>query len=234
MNQGKALYELQEIDLKLLHHAKRLQTIADQLADNETVQAAQKDVSEAEANLQPLQTKMRDIEMQIQSTHNKRDTTEKRLYGGFVTNPKELQDMQQEIESLKRWETELEDRLLEVMLDVEEAEDILNNARQALESVLQTTASENQDLLAEKQTLESEVQDLQTQHAAATEQVEAQNLQFYQEMRPQKGNQPIATLTADDACSACGIRQMGVSTKEIRRGTELMRCKNCKRIRVAL
>jgi predicted nucleic acid-binding Zn-ribbon protein len=151
-----------------------------------------------------------------------------------VTNPKELQDMQQEIESLKRWETELEDPLLEVMLDVEEAEDILNNARQALESVLHTTASENQDLLAEKQTLESEVQDLQTQHAAATEQVEAQNLQFYQEMRPQKGNQPIATLTADDACSACGIRQMGVSTKEIRRGTELMRCKNCKRILVAL
>ena len=122
MNQGKALYELQQIDLTLIQHNKRLQAIAAQLADNAAVQTAQAAIDDAEAALKPLRTKLRDIELQVQSTRTKRETTEKRLYSGSVTNPKELNDMQNEIASLKKWLSELEDRTLEAMVEVEDAE----------------------------------------------------------------------------------------------------------------
>lgn len=234
MNQGKALYELQEIDLRLMQCARRLQEIAAQLADNEAVQAAQSAVNSAETTLKPLQTKLRDFELQAQTTRTKRDTTEKRLYSGSVTNPKELQDMQSEIESLKKWSVELDDRMLEVMVDVEEAQAVLGDAQNILEQVMTTVAAENKDLLYEKQSLESEVRQLQQKRIAAVDAVKAANLQLYDNLRPQKANQPIARLERDDTCSACGIRQMGVFAKEVRQSDELHYCKNCKRILVTV
>lgn len=233
MNQGKALYELQEIDLGLIQCDKRLEAIEAQLADNETVQAAQAIVNEAEAELKPLQTKLRDLELQVQTTRSKRETTETRLYSGSVTNPKELQDMQNEIESLKKWHSELEDRMLEVMLGVEDAESVLEDAQNTLAQVTETAATENQDLLSEKQLLKSKVSSLQKKRISAIKAVDEANLTLYDTMRPQKANQPIAKLNPDDTCSACGIRQMGTITKEIRRSAELIYCKNCKRLLVA-
>jgi uncharacterized protein len=234
MNQGKALYELQQIDLTLLQHNKRLQAIAAQLADNAAVQAAQAEVNSAESTLKPLRTKLRDIELQVQSTRSKRESTEKRLYSGSVTNPKELSDMQNEIESLKKWLAELEDRTLEAMVEVEDAEAVLTDAQSILDKVLNNVAAENKDLLSEKQRLESEVSKFQQKRIGAADDVTETNLKLYESLRPQKANQPVAHLTPDDTCSMCGIRQMGVVTKEIRRGEEIIYCKNCKRILVAV
>ncbi|MDQ7034126.1 MAG: hypothetical protein Q9P01_04625 [Anaerolineae bacterium] len=234
MNQGKALYKLQEIDLGLIRRDKRLQAIEAQLADNDAVKAAQVTVDIAEEELKPLQKNLRDLELQVQSTRSKRNNTETRLYSGSVTNPKELQDMQNEIESLKKWHAELEDRMLEVMLGVEEAESVLNDAQDTLAQVMEAAATENQDLLSEKQALISEVSHLQEKRIAAIAAVDETNLKLYDTMRPQKANQPIAKLNSDDTCSACGIRQMGVVTQEIRRSEELIYCRNCKRLLVAL
>jgi uncharacterized protein len=234
MNQGKALYELQQIDLTLIQHNKRLQAIAAQLADNAAVQTAQAAVDSAEATLKPLRTKLRDIELQVQSTRTKRETTEKRLYSGSVTNPKELNDMQNEIASLKKWLEELEDRTLEAMVEVEDAETVLAESQAVLEKIMNNVAAENKDLLYEKQRLESEVNKSQQKRIDAVNNVDEANLKLYEALRPQKANQPIAYLHPDDTCSMCGIRQMGIVTKEIRRGEEIIYCRNCKRILVAL
>lgn len=234
MNQGKALYELQQIDLTLIQHQKRLQAIATQLADNAAVQAAQATVHQAEATLKPLRTRLRDIELQVQSTRSKRESTEKRLYSGSVTNPKELSDMQNEIESLKKWLSELEDRNLEAMVEVEDAETVLSDAQSTLAQVMNDAAVENRDLLSEKQRLESEMSKFQQKRVDAVKVIDAPHVQLYESLRPQKANQPVAHLTADDTCSVCGIRQMGVVTKEIRRGEDIIYCKNCKRILVAV
>lgn len=234
MNQGKALYELQEIDLALLRNHKRLQAIADQLADNAAVQSAQAQVAATESHLHPLRTKMRDLDLQIQSARAKREATDKRLYSGTVSNPKELQDMQHEIEALKKWDSELEERLLEAMVEVEDGEAALLTAHTALETVLQEAAAENTELLEEKQALESEIPVLQVRREQAVRLITAANLQLYEDMRPQKANQPIARLSKDDTCSICGIGQLGTVAKDIRRGEELIKCKNCKRILVAI
>jgi uncharacterized protein len=234
MNQGKALYELQQIDLTLIQHNKRLQAIAAQLADNAAVQSAQAAVNNAEATLKPLRTKLRDIELQVQSTRTKRESTEKRLYSGSVTNPKELNDMQNEIASLKKWLSELEDRTLEAMVEVEDAETVLAESQAVLEKVMNNVAAENKDLLYEKQRLESEVNKSQQRRMDAANNVDEANLKLYEALRPQKANHPIAHLNPDDTCSMCGIRQMGIVTKEIRRGEEIIYCRNCKRILVAL
>src|SRR5690349_11413307 len=101
MTQADALYHLQEIDLQITQAQKRLTEIATALADNQVLNDAQNQVQAAQTTLTPLQTKARNLELDIQSNTEKIRVTDEHLYSGRVRNPKELQDMQQEIQSLK-------------------------------------------------------------------------------------------------------------------------------------
>ncbi len=234
MDQSQALYKLQKIDLAIQQHQKRLTEIHDELADNAAVQAAQAQVKQAEDTLKPLQANMKDVDLQIKSTQQKRQRTEQRLYSGNVKNPKELQDMQQEIASLKKWTRELEDRMLEAMVAVEEAEAVLEDAQSNLREVTDAAAAENDDLLTEKQQLEDELDDLNAQRPQTVERIDADKLSLYKKMRPEKGNRPLARIKEDDTCAACGVRQNAVVAKQVRQSADLIRCGNCGRILVAI
>src|SRR5690606_19989334 len=118
----EALYHLQQIDLEILRHRKRLKEIATALGDSAVVQDAQVQLTSAQEQLKPLRTKMRNLETELQTNTQKAKSTEDRLYSGSVKNPKELQDMQLEIDSLKKRNAELEELLLEQMVLVDEAE----------------------------------------------------------------------------------------------------------------
>jgi uncharacterized protein len=231
--QAEALYHLQQIDLALLDSHKRLQAIAAKLADSKTVQAAKAKTETAQKQLKPLQTQLRDLELLLQSTRSKRDTTEKRLYSGTVKNPKELQDMQHEIEALKRRDAELEDDILTAMVSVDESQTVLTEAETGLAQVTAAWESEHQELLNEKQTLEAEVNRLEQQRVSAAAAVSSENLTLYNTLKPQKANRAVSKLVGD-SCSVCGIEQRAVLAQEVRRNQALVKCGNCGRILVAV
>jgi predicted nucleic acid-binding Zn-ribbon protein len=69
-----------------------------------------------------LGVRLRDLTWEIFVITRTPNLSKTRLYSGLVTNPKELEDLQKEIESLGRRLAILEDELLEAMIAVEEAE----------------------------------------------------------------------------------------------------------------
>ena len=74
------------------------------------------------------------------------EQSEASLYSGNVTNPKELQDLQNEAAALKRYLVTLEDRQLEAMLEVETAEQSKQAALDKLEGVKARLADQNKNL----------------------------------------------------------------------------------------
>jgi len=233
MTQAEALYRLQEIELSILQGQKRLAEISTALDDNAAVKAAQNRVDRAQNTLRPLQTKMRDLELEIQSNVAKSKATEEQLYSGSVKNPKALQEMEQEIVALKQWNGELENRLLEVMVAVDEAEATLNDSQKLLGDVTVAWEKEHQDLLQEKTQLEQQVATFQTRRKEAATQVTPENLKTYSSMRPRKNNQPMALLQGHN-CAVCGIEQTSAIEQEVRRGQRLVACLGCGRFLVYL
>lgn len=228
---GDALYQLQQIDLALLQQQKRLKEIRQLLENNEAVQAAQAAVQAAQAYLKPHQVQQRDLELQSQSAKSKRDATEQRLYSGQVKNPRELQDMQSEIESLKKRLEDLDEKLLVTMEEVEQAQAALDTAQQTLITVTQRVEEEHRDLVQEKLMTETRIGRLEAERASIVPMIAPENLQLYNTLKPQKANRPISLLT-DDTCSVCGIEQTSLVAKEIRRRESLVKCRNCGRILV--
>jgi uncharacterized protein len=229
--QGYLLYKLQEIEVQILKHQKRLGDIATELANNAGIQQAQRAVDTATQAVTPLNTKATDLNLQLQSVRSKRDATEKRLYSGTVKNPKELTDMQNEIASLQKRDDELDEMLLEAMLYLEEAQAQLAKATQNLKDVTAQVETEHQTILTEKSKLETQVKTLQAQRQEALKPISASAMQTYNALRPQKANQPMALLQGQ-TCGVCGIEQNSIIVQAVRKGEELTPCKNCRRILV--
>ena len=231
MSQPDAMYQLQEIDLGILKDRQRLQEITQILANDAALQAAQARVDAAQSKLSPLRTHSRDLELEMQSNEEKTRSSEKQLYSGAIKNPKEMQDVQQEIQSLKKRHSDLEAMLLETMMAVEEAESALEDARANLDAVAASRGDEHRQLLAEKSQLESQVRDIRERREQSLEAIEPENVKLYETLRPRKHNQPMAIMEGN-TCSICGVAQTMAVEREVRQGKQLVRCSNCDRILV--
>lgn len=233
LSQAEALYALQKIDIALLKNRKRLAEIETLLATNEQVKNAQQAVHHATNQLNPLRAKAKDIELELQATQTKYQTSEKRLYSGLVKNPKELQDLQHEIEALKQRIETLEEHALEAMIQVEEATNKLNAAEALLKNAIHQAEQQHHNLLAEKNQLEKEVESLMAQREKALQAVTPDSLKIYDSLRPKKANQPVAILR-NGSCTLCGIEQTGFIVDNVRKRNELVFCLGCGRILVEM
>ncbi len=231
MSQALALYQLQEIELGILRCQKRLSEIASALEDSQAVAEARARLESAQKTLSPLQTRARSLELEIQSNADKIRATDERLYSGSVRNPKELQEMQQEIQALRRRNSDLEDTLLDVMLAVEEAEAALNAARANLQQVTSDWETNNQTLLEEQTRLKNDETRLIEQRRQALNHINAENLKLYNALKPRRHNQPVAVLDGD-TCAACGVEQTMAIISDLDRGVSLVKCMSCGRILV--
>lgn len=232
MSQAKTLYQLQEIDLQIIRSTKKLDEIALALADNKVVQQAKKQVEIAESALKPLRTQNKNLELEIQSTASKSKATENRLYSGNVKNPKELQEMQQEIDSLKKRNDELEEQLLDIMMQIEEADDNLSEKQSGLQSITAEWETEHADLLAEKASLDDEVERLQGERDVFVADVSSSDIKLYDDMRKKKSNKPVSIMQGR-SCTICGIEQTLAVEVEVNKSQSLVNCVNCGRILVS-
>lgn len=183
----------------------------------------------AEARLRSARTGSRTIEDELAANRAKQDESERRLYGGSVHNPKELQDLQAEVEALSRHRGVLEDRLLNSMLVVEEAKSASLAAQADLDRTVLQAATQGQALTLEQTQLSAQVERLSAEREAAVGDVTEGDLALYSQLRDNRAGHALA-LVQDDACGACGLIVAHSLRQEIRQGTSLIRCIQCGRI----
>jgi len=116
MSQAFNLYRLQKIDTQIDQINNRLAEINHILAADENLHKAEELSQNTKNQLFKMQQNLKQKEDEVQAHRIKIETNESSLYGGKVRNPKELQDLQMEIASLKKRLTILEDEQLDIML----------------------------------------------------------------------------------------------------------------------
>ena len=233
MSQTASLYQLQQIEHQIDAAQQRIVDIDETLADNTAIQAAEQAIEQAETALKPLQKRSRELEHDLESTVTKRKATEDRLYSGNVKNPKELAEMQQEIDLLKKRQSQLEETMLEVMMAVESAEETLQQSQQSLEQKQANRRSKHDALGVERERKLAEINTLEEQRAATIQQISGDALKLYEQLKPRTRQTPVAKMHNDGTCTACGVQQNSANQKIIRRG-ELEQCLNCRRILIFL
>ena len=126
------LSELNEVDLVVDSIKARLAEIAEGLKEPAALRSARTALAEAEAEVAALRVRQQDCELRQKTADEILARDEKKLYGGKVQIPKELQDLQAQVAQSRRQRSQAEDELLEVMVAAEAAEEKRAAAQQAL------------------------------------------------------------------------------------------------------
>ena len=233
MSNVAALYRLQLLELDIIERAKRIKAINAELEDDQALQEAVAENEAAQLALEAAEASVREMELEIAAGVEKRQNAEARLYSGEVAHPKELQDMQMEVEALGRRKSVLDDELLKRKSERDE----LHSAAEAAEERC-SQAREDQDLASEelrdeKATLSLSVNELLARRKTSVADIPQAAFKTYNSMRAAKSNRPVSVLK-DKACTICGIEQNYIVITAINRGEDLVNCQNCGRILIRL
>lgn len=229
MNRAHNLHRLQTIDLDIDKSNARLEEIATILADDKELETAKQAHEMAEAALISTRSSLQSAEGAVNSQKFKVEQTESTLYSGSVQNPRELQDLQMESESLKRFLATLEDRLLDAMVAHEEAEAVFGEAQSQVERIEQLREVEHRELLKEQAYIMNDLIRLENDREAALGSVSPDDLKLYDKLRAKHSGRAVAMLD-DSNCTLCGLEIGSSIGQRIRSGTELVQCSQCSRV----
>lgn len=229
MSAALGLYRLQQVDSRIGQIEARLDKIREVLENDEELRGAMTQVETAGAEKLGAERARQKSEQEAHDQQLKIQQAESSLYGGSVKNPKELQDLQADIASLKKHLSTLEERELESMLQVEAAESGLETARKHLDEIQSRRGDEHRTLLAEQDSLTRDLESLQSERQAAADPIASQAIRTYEELRQDKRGVAVVEIN-DNACGACGTTLAAGLQQNVRHAENLILCPTCGRI----
>ena len=227
MTVAKQLYQLQEVDLELDSDEKAMRQITSQLGESEAVIEVRNKLALEQQRLEELARQQRSVEWEIEGITSKLTTAEKELYSGRIRNAKELTNLQHETDGLKAKRTELEDKVLEIMEQVE----ITTKNVAALDSELKELEAEwqsqQQELSARMEQLKATVSNLKHKQQLLTAEIDPQVIEVYHELKKQRGT--AVAKVEQGICRGCRI-SLPITELQRARSGSLVRCSSCGRI----
>jgi uncharacterized protein len=228
MSQVDLLYRLQQIDNEIEEKKKRLGRVLRLQAESEELAAARRRAEAAAIDLRKGQAQQQDLNLELKGVIDKSRRSEDRLYSGTVKNPKELADLQHEIDALARRRSALEDELLEAMILVEEAQEEDSEAQESLERIQTQWAHNQQNLRQEQGTLASRLNELAELRKQQLGAISPQFLSVYQNASRRLGGLVVVQLR-NGRCTGCQVSVPANQAKAADEG-QLVMCDNCGRI----
>jgi len=218
MQANTKLKSLPEIE-QLLHIDKRITTATDELA-----------VVKAEADQIALELRRGEVDVETVTDRIKKD--EARLASGNAT-PKELEQLQHEVGTLKKRQEHLEEIELEIMIRSDAIVARSNTLTTDLAS-LQTLKDEiSGRLKTATDEINKVIADKNTARNLVANQIEKPLLDLYEKIRGNGGGVGAAALVGNK-CNGCNLAINAVEMERIKSlgKDELLRCEECRRILV--
>jgi predicted nucleic acid-binding Zn-ribbon protein len=230
------LLDLQEVDSTLDQLAHRLKN----LPENATLAALaerRSDVSathgQTQIEVDDLAREQRKADADVEQVKARRQRDRDRIDGGLVSDPKQLQAMQHEVETLDRRISDLEDEELAVMERLEDAQARLD----ALVGELAQLEADGARVLEARDLAMVELSAKEGESRAERDKlasdIPAELLALYDKLRAQLGGVGVGVLRH----GRCGGCQLNVGAADLARmaaapSDEVMRCEECNRILV--
>ena len=223
------LYDLLAIDVEIERFRKSIVSIDDTLVDNHLLLETQRSLEETQATLRTQETERKDLELTVESFHDKGEQLESKLYGGTVRNPRELKDMQVELNLLREQEKQEEESLLVALGAAEETEQSLGSLKSALQEIQTARKKEQKQLLEEKAHLEQDSAVLGEKRQGISSLVDTVHLKLYDSLRSARQGQAVAKIERG-MCQGCRISLPTKVVQVARTAQKLVQCPSCSRI----
>jgi predicted nucleic acid-binding Zn-ribbon protein len=230
------LLDLQQLDSTLDRLAHRRRTLPElaQISELEARIARLADdsvlIETEDSDLGREQSK---LEGDIDVVRTRMQKDQQRLDTGQVSSPRELENLQSEIESLKRRQGELEDEELEIMERREAVQRRLaevKDERATLAVQLSESEQRRDEAFAE---MDAESEKTTQQRSETATSIPSDLLELYEKLRGSSGGVGAAALHRG-RCEGCHLQLNTTDLNRLREAPEddVLRCEECRRILV--
>jgi predicted nucleic acid-binding Zn-ribbon protein len=227
--QMSLLRELQAID----SYIDRLRQELNQLDSGERIRA----------KLEQTRQRMEDIKQRYEASYAAAAEQERRLqelderirraeaelYSGRVTNPRELQLMQQEIENAKKTRDELDLQMLQLWETLETMKRDIDASERDLRQIERFYEAHMEDYRQRKAALEGEIAFNEQEREKLAQQIDPEVRQRYQTLRERLGGIAVAVVE-QKACSVCHTLLTPYTLKRLETEEALITCESCGRL----
>jgi predicted nucleic acid-binding Zn-ribbon protein len=228
--QLRALYDLQQIDLDIASAKHDLEALDDGSVFRRQLAAAEKQLATASDELRKSETELKDSELNLKSIETKRQDFQNKLYSGKVSNPKELQSIEKEIEMLGKSRGQLDERILELYDIVETQQAAAAKIGKIVEQGKQRLALQTSQFNAKTNELNAAIVQLTEKRQKALGAVTDQTLlQRYESIRKRHKDTGLAKVE-NGKCGGCHISLTPFTLRLLKENKEYQTCESCGRI----
>ncbi|CAA9320583.1 MAG: FIG137478: Hypothetical protein [uncultured Frankineae bacterium] len=230
------LLELQRLDSmldRLAHRRRTLPELAEIARLDALVDALRDGIVRAETEVSDLAREQARFDKEIEQVRTRKSRDESRLASGAITAAKQLQDLEHEVASLARRQSDLEDAELEVMERAETAQATLQELTGQRETHLSARAAAEQAAAAATVEIDAEVETTAAARSALAATMPADLLALYEKIRAAQGGVGVGEI-ARGRCGGCRLDLMNNEKAEYRAAPpdEVLRHDECGRILV--
>jgi predicted nucleic acid-binding Zn-ribbon protein len=217
----------------LEHRRQTLPEIAELSALAVQQQTVRSDLVAAQTEASDIAREQDKLESDIDQVRQRMTRDQQRLDSGAITSAKDLENLQHEVGSLHKRQTDLEDVELEVMERLEEAEKktaALAAEQERLASAVEDTERRRVAALA---ALDKDVEFAQRQRETVVPDLSDELLAYYEKLRAQLDG-IAAVAIKQRRCDGCRLDLSATDVGRIRDAAEdeVIRCEECRRIQV--
>jgi uncharacterized protein len=229
LSKAKQLYDLQELDLELDSRRQALSDITSRIGESSALIDGRAGLAQEQKKLEETEHLMRGLEADVDDSRAKATVAGERLYGGAVKNPKELLSLKEQVESYGRKIKELEDKVLEIMTEVEDAKSRITLKRQEVAAIEEEWKKEQGLLMKEKGELDAAIANLELNRSEVSARIEEAALNLYENLRSKRQGKAVARVE-QGMCQGCRIVLPINKLQQIKTGHTMVQCGSCERI----
>jgi hypothetical protein len=228
MNQRTFLYQLQLIDHDLDKNEKRLSELRDLMSFNSDEKLIEQEISALLIEKKSQNQKLNKISDEANIIQEKITKSEQSLYDGSIKNPKELQSVNIEIDSLKKRRTVLDEQQLEFLFLIDNLDEQLKIKEESLSTLLVRKNDQKEIFQIEIDEIEKIIKKLNIDKNPVLNQIENSYLETYEKLRKTK-NKIAISIIIDNACSICGNGLPPMEVQKAKSSIDEIFCPVCKR-----
>ncbi|MFY9114891.1 MAG: hypothetical protein WAO23_06590 [Dethiobacteria bacterium] len=234
MEQLELLWHLQERDMAIMELEKQLREdplIAEVKASEGRLRREKEGLEEVGNDIKARQKEIKRQDLNLQSATDEIKNLKRRLYGGEVSNVRELEMMEKRLIKVKKEKDALENKIIELIEGLEAAEKAWESQKVIVTGCEKKVKDKRSDLKKQMAKIEQGIADLKLKREELLEKIDDHYLERYKVMCQRPDKKGMARVI-DNICEGCRVFISSAQRGQLYNPQSMVYCENCGRLLV--
>ncbi len=232
MTDARTLLHLQNLDVEIEVTEAAIADADAHLGESPELIAAREARDSAHKSLEALRGQQRELEYEAESLSTRIAAEEKQMYDGHGRGSRELEGLRKSVDGLKTHRRDTEDKILDTMGAIEEAQTEVAGQDVAFAKVEAEWRDGQGDLAVKRDNLVAQLEKVKAQREKLAASFDRALNARYEDLRQQKRGRAVAQIERN-TCMGCRISLPLSVVQRVRTNRDLVPCPSCERILVA-